>query len=381
MAVSYTELRLEATDRYYHSARHAELLGYWSRLTGYNYDLLRYEEVASRLHIRQQIPVGFQMIPLNQIVGSVGRYREFTNNFLPRKTVLQERWIAVDITMNSLQGLPPIELYKVGGGYFVVDGNHRISVARANGNGIIEAYVIECQTPVPLTLADFRNGGWRMKAAYADFLAHTRLDALRPEHEIRLIPPEYTQTLLQHIEVHRYLHNQPKPPHLDDQTEAQGGRILSWEDAVMSWYNTVYLPIVAAIRGHRLQVRFPKRAEVELYVQITQYRERIAEEYGLAPLGPETAVAVFAANHSDHALQRFIVSLCQALRQRLRQNRRNGLAHVEMPLGMTEEEFQALRLRHDAGELSLTEASHKEHQQSHLLEGLCEGQLDTQFAA
>lgn len=109
MGMSHYELRFEATDRYYRSTRQAELLGYWTRFSGKNYDLLKYEEIASQLHIRQQIPLGFQMIQLDHIVGSVGRYREFTNTFLPRATVIQERWIAVDVTMNSLKGLPPVE--------------------------------------------------------------------------------------------------------------------------------------------------------------------------------------------------------------------------------------------------------------------------------
>ncbi len=371
MGMTHHELRFEATDRYNKSARHAELLRYWTRFTGKRFDLLRYEEVASQLHIRQQIPLGFQMIQLDHIVGSVGRYREFTNKFLPRATVIQERWIMVDVTMNSLRGLPPIEVYKIGEGYFVVDGNHRISVARANGNKDIEAHVIECQTAVPITLADLKSNRWLLKAAQTEFLAQTQLNTLRPDHGIELTVPEHYQTLLHHISVHRYLYNQ---------LNYNQWRPLSWEDAVVSWYDTIYMPIVLEMRARRLQSQFPQRTEAELYVQITQYRERVAEEYELAPLGAEIAVAVFAANHSERTIPRFLLTLRQSVRQRLRQHTQGTPVRAKMPLGMTQDEFHALRLRHEAGELSIGEASRKQAQESHFFENMREDPFEAQFA-
>src|SRR5262245_8030580 len=124
MAMSELELRVAARDRYYSSARSAKIQDNWARMTGTNNSLLRYEDVANRLHLRQQIPLGLRMVELCQIVGSVGRYREFTQGFFPREAVIQDRWVALDVLMNSMQGFPPIELYKIGDAYFVIDGNH-----------------------------------------------------------------------------------------------------------------------------------------------------------------------------------------------------------------------------------------------------------------
>lgn len=365
MAMSELELRLEAVERYLHSARQAEIKDLWARITGKNCSLLKFEEVANRLHIRQQIPIGHQMVRLNQIVGSVGRYREFTKEFLPRATILQDRWVAVDVTLNSLQGLPPIDLYKIGGAYFVIDGNHRISVSRANGNKDIEARVIECQTGIPFTLKDFTSGKWRLKSAYEEFLTQTRLDQLRPGVKLDVTDADHFPTILQHIAVHHYLSNLSNRPQRTA-NGTWGEPHLSWGDAVVSWVDTVYTPIVEAIRSHKIMAQFPKRTETDLYIAITQYRERVAEEYELAPLCAQTAVTVFAANHNELAIGRLFLAMCQLLDRSVGEKVRWVLGQVKLlPTGMTNEEFGALRLRHDAGELSLIEAGRKVTQEVH----------------
>jgi len=95
-------------------------------------DLLPFDEVRAQLRLRNPRYKGLQEVPLDQIVGSVGRYRDFTRTFLPRIADLRERWAAVEDRVKE-GGLPPVELYKVGEAYFVRDGNHRVSVARAQG--------------------------------------------------------------------------------------------------------------------------------------------------------------------------------------------------------------------------------------------------------
>jgi hypothetical protein len=381
MAMSYTQLRHEAVERYYDSIRQAKIQEQWARITGKKCALLKYEDVANRLHIRQQIPLGLHMVRLDQIVGSVGRYREFTSTFLPRTTVLLDRWVAVDIMMNSLKGPPPIELYKVGEGHFVIDGNHRISVARANGNKDVEAFVIECQTTLDLTVDDFIDERWLIKVARSEFFAQTHLDQLYPEQRLDVTTPEAYQTLLQHIAVHRYLSNQParRPDGLGE------GRELSWVDAVVSWYDKVYIPVIEAIRTHKVQAHFPKRTEAELYIRVAQYREIVAEQYGLAPLDPETAVTAFAAGHSERLLHAFLLTLQQTIRNTMRHRLPHKLhqrqEQVKIPPGISKDIFCALRLRHDAGELSLTEAGQQQTQEAFFVRNLYESHHGIQYSA
>jgi hypothetical protein len=83
-------------------------------------------------------------------VGSVGRYDDFTRSFLPRRDSDAGRWARVKAATLDLTGLPPIEVYQIGQAYFVLDGNHRVSVARQLGAPTIQAYVTEVPDQSPL---------------------------------------------------------------------------------------------------------------------------------------------------------------------------------------------------------------------------------------
>ena len=89
-------------------------------------DLLPFEEVRQQLRLINAQYLGLRDVPLDQIVGSVGRYRDFTRAFSPRRRSLQERWRRINGLVAKGGGLPPIELYKVGDAFFVRDGNHRV---------------------------------------------------------------------------------------------------------------------------------------------------------------------------------------------------------------------------------------------------------------
>jgi hypothetical protein len=106
-------------------------------------DLLSYREVFVHLKKQPQLNRGIQLVPLNQIVGSTGRSNEFDLAFYPRRDASEDRWVNVAKTQYQGRKTPPVLLYKVGEAYFVEDGNHRVSVARANGKITIQANVIE----------------------------------------------------------------------------------------------------------------------------------------------------------------------------------------------------------------------------------------------
>jgi hypothetical protein len=106
--------------------------------------LLSFEEAARGLGALEQVRLGIRDVPVSKIVGSVGRYTDFDRAFLPSKGYLGERWKRIDRMMQRSGGLPPVSLYKIGGDYFVLDGNHRVSVARYHGVERIDAQVIEC---------------------------------------------------------------------------------------------------------------------------------------------------------------------------------------------------------------------------------------------
>ena len=334
-------LRSSALQKYRRNVNKAQMADLLSLITGENTDLVRYDEVAKRLKARQQIDMGTQNVPLDQIIGSVGRYHDFTRSFLPRANVNADRWSNLDAAMNDLRGLPPVELYKLGDAYFVRDGNHRVSVARANGAKFIEAFVTEVKTDVPLTIDDFERDAWLIKAERADFMSETRLDELRPDHAVDLTEPGRYAILLRHIEVHRYFQNL-------ERERAGIAEEMDWEAAVTSWYDNVYTPVIQAIRQYGTLESFPGRTEADLYLWITHHREQLAARYELAPLSPEAAVNTFAESHDGNPLHRTV--------KELRVGWHHRRAGQKPPLGMSDDEFREYRERRAAGEVSLGEA-------------------------
>ena len=106
-------------------------------------DLLSYREVFAHLKKQPQFNRGIQSVPLEKIVGSTGRSNEFDLAFYPRQNASEARWVNVAKIQYQGSKIPPVLLYKVGEAYFVEDGNHRVSVARLNGETTIQANVIE----------------------------------------------------------------------------------------------------------------------------------------------------------------------------------------------------------------------------------------------
>jgi hypothetical protein len=252
----------------------------WALLTGKSIDLLRFEEVKQRLRLTDERYLGLREIPLDKIVGSVGRYRDFTRTFLPRTNAVRSRWQRLDALARGPEGFPPIEVYKVGDAYFVIDGNHRVSVARQLGAKTIEAYVTELQTPVPID-ENTTEKDLIQKEAYADFLRRTRLNVLRPDAQIILTEPDRYNQLLEHISVHRYFMG------LDQKRE------VSWEEAVCSWYDNVYMPLVKLIREYEVLQYFPGRTEADLYAWLIKHQEAMRLYHGGDYMTPQETVTDF----------------------------------------------------------------------------------------
>jgi hypothetical protein len=114
----------------------------WLKLTGRYHHLYDLTQVAATRSIKSRRYEGLRSIPLQQIQGSEGRAQEFTRDFRPLREHTQERWQRIDAAMARGRSLPPVDLIKIGDIYFVRDGHHRISVAKARGGVEIEALVV-----------------------------------------------------------------------------------------------------------------------------------------------------------------------------------------------------------------------------------------------
>jgi hypothetical protein len=110
---------------------------------------LSFEEIRKALGVSNKVRLGRRVVPVERIVGSVGRYRDLDQTFLPAKASVEEKWKRIDRVFHRGEELPPVVLYKVGEAYFVEDGNHRVSVARYQGVQWIDAEVVEVRGPIP----------------------------------------------------------------------------------------------------------------------------------------------------------------------------------------------------------------------------------------
>lgn len=238
-----------------------------ARLRGTSVDLLSFEEVNEKLGGVGRRWRGVQEIPLDSIVGSVGRYSEFTRSFLPRSDSDEQRWAGVRVGVEGLAGLPPIDVYQLGDVYFVQDGHHRVSVARQLGATHIQANVTEVPVKVPLTAEDTPDEVIT-KAEYAEFLQHTKLDQVRPEADILITCGECAPRLEEHIHVHRYFMGQEQQ------------REIPMEEAAAHWYDHVYLPIAQGIRERGILEEFPGRTEADLYLWVLDHRDMLRDRMG-----------------------------------------------------------------------------------------------------
>lgn len=238
--------------------------------------LLSFEKVRRALGEENLLPRTLRNIPMDAIVGSVGRYEDFTRQFLPRQEAQLGRWARVRMAF-EYSGLPPIEVYQIGDVYFVLDGHHRVSVARQLGASEIEAYVTEIPSKVPLSPEDDADD-LILKTEQARFLEDTRLDDLHPEVNLSVTAPGRYEQLREHIAAHRYFMG------LDQKRE------VPYEEAVQHWLNEVYMPAVAIIRRLELLRDFPQRTETDIYLWLMKHRAELTKQLGW-DLGTEEAAA------------------------------------------------------------------------------------------
>ncbi|MEM9597142.1 MAG: ParB N-terminal domain-containing protein [Acidobacteriota bacterium] len=257
-------------------------------------ELLDFDEVQERLQLRGLIDRGLREIPLDRIVGTLGRAREFNRLFLPRQDSIRERWRRVAELAEGALGFPPIEVYKVGDAYFVIDGHHRVSVARRFGAETIEAFVKEFETRVPLSPADSAAEVLR-KEGYARFLEATRLEPRDEKEFITTIGNGY-ERLLEHISVHRYYLGLDR------------GYPIAWKDAVTLWYQDLYRPVIDLIEQSGV-CRRAEGTETDLYLYVMDHLHQLREHRGQPEAGPEQAVeALSESRRAERRLGRRVRS-------------------------------------------------------------------------
>jgi hypothetical protein len=221
--------------------------------------VLPFEEVVEALGLRKQRYLGLQTIPLERVVGSVGRTRDFDRAFRPTSERVRPRWERIATAHRRRETMPPIDVFKVGDLYFVEDGNHRVSVARAMRRSDIDAYVTEVTTEVgpepDLTLADL------------PLKSHERVFFERVP-----LPPELRGQIR--------LRDATRYGMLAEGVEAWGFRVsqecgcfMTRDKVALAWFEEEYRPVIASLREHGLL--HDGQPETEAYLDV------VGERYAL----------------------------------------------------------------------------------------------------
>jgi hypothetical protein len=196
--------------------------------------ILPFEEVVEALGRKGEKNLGLQVIPLDSIVGTVDRGREFDRSFRPTSSKVRTRWERIAEAQRRGQSMPPIDVYKIGDLHFVKDGHHRVSVARSLGHDTIDAYVTEVITEV--------GPDREIRLADLPLKTHERLF-----YERVPLPPDARDRIKPS--------NRSAYACLAEGVEAWGfrlmqatGEFMTREEVAEAWFHEEYEPVVRMLR-------------------------------------------------------------------------------------------------------------------------------------
>jgi hypothetical protein len=227
--------------------------------------ILPFDEVVEALGRRGERQLGLQTIPLDSILGTVDRSREFDRAFRPTSSRVRPRWERIAMAQRKGQEMPPIDVYRIGELHFVKDGHHRVSVARAQGDTAIDAHVIEVQTKI--------GAGRELRLRDLPLKRHERMF-----HERIPLPPE-ARSRIQLSDEWRYAR-------LADYIEAWGfrtshdrGHLLSRAEMAQAWFRDEYTPVVDALQEAGAG---GAGTETERYLRIAMLRNLLLHNHDLS---------------------------------------------------------------------------------------------------
>jgi hypothetical protein len=252
-------------------------------------DLLPLEEATRRLRPFERHYVGVRPIPVKHVVGTDSRAADFDRDFLPRRPDIGPRWREVERAYPD-GDFPPIIVYQLGDAYFVLDGHHRVAIARQRGMDTIDAEVTELRARWHLHPdADV------VELIHAEqqriFMEESGLDQTRPELCINVSRPVRYIELLETIQLHGY------------HAMLDAGRALEPAEISSDWLDRVYEPTVAAIRQAGLDGMYPEATDADLFLYVWRRRRELMPDLGCRPL-EEATLQLAEAGRSRPRLSR-----------------------------------------------------------------------------
>lgn len=217
--------------------------------------MLPFEEVVAALGATSRASAGEQVIPLDAIVGTVDRRRdEFDRSFRPSPNT-RGRWERIAEARKRGEAMPPIDVFKIGDLYFVQDGHHRVSVARAMGDKDINANVVEVRTKL--------GAGRELQLRDLPLKAHERVFHER----VPLPPPERDR--IQLSDEWRYAQLANLIESWGYRVSLERGRVMERRELAITWFKEEYEPMVAMLREAAIG---GGGTETERYLRVSMLR-------------------------------------------------------------------------------------------------------------
>lgn len=207
----------------------------------------------------QFIDHGVKTVELENIIGSVGKYYDFDSQFRPKKHISGKRFNDIKRAMRDGKALPPVKLYQIRDSYYVLDGNHRVAVAKELGLSDIQAKVIELLS------------------------AKNTLENLLYIEKKKFYETTGLSGKIELTEVGKYNFLEKQIKNHKSHLTNTSGREIDHKKAAEDWYNTIYIPLTTIINNAGLIKHFPKRSVADLYTYIAYHHwERISNRrYGI----------------------------------------------------------------------------------------------------
>ena len=290
--------RQSASDDFNRAKKKARLSVIMNAFTPDRQRLLSLDEVRDIIKPRTEAYRGVTQVYIDKIIGSEGRYKDFSRAFFPKKELLRNRWESIDKAHGDSVILPPVRLYEIGGVYFVRDGNHRVSVAKSVGALMIDAEISSLDTDIRIAPGMSYDDIKREVILFERerLFSNTNLAEIISPVDLLFTATGRYGELLKHIEVHKYFINQNLP------------KELTFTEAAQSWYENLYKPIADVISEQNLMSRFPGRTTSDLYMWIINHWHFMKGEHGDGyPL--ESAIFEFTERFGKRWWARFTTAL------------------------------------------------------------------------
>ena len=289
-----TFIREKAKDDFDKAYFEATIGRIFNKFQGKSNSLLSFQEIMKYVKTKNESYKGMQFVAIDEIVGSEGRYNDFSKEFLPKRRNLRTRWERVDEAHYKDIILPPIQLYQLGRIYFVRDGNHRVSVAKMQGREFIDAEVTEIQTNIEITQEMTKEELLEilMEHEKKNFLAMTELEKHRDVSMLRFSSPRRFDIILSHINGHQYFLGIDK------------NISIGFEEAMLSWFDNIFLPIIDEIKEENILIYFQGRTEADLYVWIVRHWDELKNREGQG-IKISDAVKSYKNNYGTSPLDSF----------------------------------------------------------------------------